>query len=86
MCAWFAGDVPEQKPEGAADGAPALNWALKCYQVPSQITWRRHMAERGSIEELVERGNGAEGLAPPAAKCFLISLWVFFVVFFAREG
>lgn len=28
------------------------------------------MAKQGSGEELVERGNGAEGLAPPAAKFF----------------
>lgn len=38
------------------------------------------MAKQGSGEELVERGNGAEGLAPPAAKFFfffLLSLWVF---------
>lgn len=28
------------------------------------------MAKRGTAEELVERGNGAEGLAPPAAKYF----------------
>lgn len=69
-------DVPERNPEGGPDWAPALNWALKCYQVPSQTTWRWHMAKWGSGEELVERGNGAEGLAPPAAKFFL-SLWVF---------
>lgn len=35
------------------------------------------MAKQGSGGELVERGNGAEGLAPPMAKFFFsLSLWV----------
>lgn len=37
-------------------------------------TWPSEGAER----RLVEKGNGAEGLAPPAAKFFL-SLWVYTV-------
>ncbi|TWW66712.1 hypothetical protein D4764_20G0007440 [Takifugu flavidus] len=42
------------------------------------MTRRGHMVKYGRRAELVERGNGAEGLAPPVAKfCFLPfrSLW-----------
>lgn len=39
------------------------------------------MAKSRSAEELVERGNGAEGLAPPVAKYFFFPSG-----FFAQDG
>ena len=41
------------------------------------------MAKQGSGGELVERGNGAEGLAPPMAKFFFL---VVPLGFSGREG